>query len=924
MTTTRRGFLGTAIGALGAGLAVGCSERLPRFLIPYAIPPDDAVPGIAQLYRTVCRECPAGCGVTARVREGRVVKLEGSVDHPVSRGALCPRGQAAVEGLYTPERLGAPRSTAGDLGWEPAERALADGIARALTANRLVVVLTRPEPGSLGTLFRTWLTALGQQATQVVTFDALDQGWLREGNRRAFGVAAPSRLDLAAARLVLSIGDDLVEDGSAVEHARGLAQLRAGGGRFVYIGPRMSLTAAAADEWLSTEPGAEIFLVLGLAHQVLALAGAPAGVDGEALGTRLAPYDLATVAARTKLDPATIVRLAHGLVTARPNLCVGPGRAVAGGNAAELAEAIAVLNAIAGNVGRTLHVAAPGDAPWAAPAMTLAELATRAAAGEVGALIVHHANPHGYGPAFAGLAKALDRVPFIAAFVNQLDDTARRAHLVLPDHHFLEAWSDVTPRAGVTGLQQPAMTPVLATRAAADELLAAARTLGKTTGLPEGSFGELVRAGFDDAAIERGGRFTEVATPPVALAATALSRPATVAALGGPSDGFPLVIVPTLRQLDGLPPRSALLQELPDPLTGYSWSGWVELHPTTAATLGVDTGALLALSSATGHTELPVHVSARVRAGMVAVPVGHALPLLDDRATLGFVTRVHARATGDSVAAPHVRGGTSQHGRELARKVPRSLPQLPKPAALPSMYPPVEHPVHRWGLAIDLDTCNGCGACVAACYVENNLPIVGALEVERGRAMSWLDVQTFTEAGPAGPEVSFLPLMCQHCTNAPCESVCPTQATYHTKEGLNAQVYARCVGTRYCENNCPYDVRRFNFFDYRRDGQARLGLNPDVTVRERGVTEKCTMCVQRIRGGEEQAKVDGRPLRDGDIVSACAQGCPTHAITFGDLKDPGSAISKLAASDRAYHLLEELNTQPGVVYLARRRDKVVP
>jgi molybdopterin-containing oxidoreductase family iron-sulfur binding subunit len=932
MTTTRRGFLGTAIGALGAGLAAGCSERLPRFLIPYAIPPDDSVPGIARFYRTVCRECPAGCGVTARVREGRVVKLEGSVDHPVSRGALCPRGQAAIEGLYAPERLGTPRSATAELGWDQAEHALAEGIGRALEAKQLVVVLSRPEPGSLGTLFRTWLTALGQAPAQVVTFDAMARGWLLEGNRRAFGVATQPRLDLGAAKLVISIGDDFVEDGSAVEHARGLAELRAAGGRFVYVGPRMSLTAAAADEWLSTEPGAEIFLVLGLARQVLELAGAPPGLAAGMLEGRLAPYDLATVASRTKLDTATIVRLARQLADARPSLCVGPGRAVAGANAAELAESVAVLNAVAGNLGRTLHVPARPDAPWAAASMTLAELERRAMAGEVGALIVHHANPHGYGPAFAGLAKAIERVPFIAAFVNQLDDTARHAHLVLPDHHFLESWSDVTPRAGVTGVQQPAMTPVLGTRAAADELLVAARALGKTTGLPEGSFAELVRAAFDEPAIERGGRFTEVADERVTLAAEVLTGAAVGAALRGPSDGFPLIVAPTLRHLDGLPPRSMLLQELPDPLTSYSWTGWVELHPTTAAGLGVETGDVLALASAAGHTDLPVHVTERVRAGMVAVPVGHALALLDDQRApmaggretlpLGFVTRVHARRTGERIQPPHVRGGASQHGRQLARKVPRALPQLPKAAPLPSMYPPVEHPVHRWGLAIDLDSCNGCGACIAACYVENNLPVVGAVEVARGRAMSWLDVQVFSEKAPAGPEVSFLPLMCQHCTNAPCESVCPTEATYHTKEGLNAQVYARCVGTRYCENNCPYDVRRFNFFDWRREGQAKLALNPDVTVRERGVTEKCTMCVQRIRGGEEQAKIEGRPVRDGEIVSACAATCPARAITFGDLKDPASAISKLAASGRAYHLLEELNTQPGVVYLARRRDKV--
>jgi len=224
-------------------------------------------------------------------------------------------------------------------------------------------------------------------------------------------------------------------------------------------------------------------------------------------------------------------------------------------------------------------------------------------------------------------------------------------------------------------------------------------------------------------------------------------------------------------------------------------------------------------------------------------------------------------------------------------------------------------------MAIDLDRCNGCGACVAACYVENNNPIVGPVEVARGREASWLRIQAFVDAKAGVPKLSLLPVGCQQCTNAPCEEVCPAYATYHTKEGLNAMVYARCVGTRYCENNCPYTARAFNFFDHPRSPRAALGLNPDVTVRERGVSEKCTFCVQRIRAGEEQARFEGRPVRDGEIVSACASACPARAMVFGDLKDPGSEISRWASDGRAYHLLEELNTEPGVVYLARRRDK---
>jgi molybdopterin-containing oxidoreductase family iron-sulfur binding subunit len=348
----------------------------------------------------------------------------------------------------------------------------------------------------------------------------------------------------------------------------------------------------------------------------------------------------------------------------------------------------------------------------------------------------------------------------------------------------------------------------------------------------------------------------------------------------------------------------------------------VELHPTTASALGVQAGDVVALDGPGGHVELPAHVTPAIRAGLVGVPVGDAIALLDPDGPIGLGVRVTASRTGLKRPIHLPEEGRHQHGRELSRSVSRASPKLPPQDPLPSMYPAVEHPEHRWGLAIDLDRCTGCGACTAACYVENNLPIVGPEDVQRGRSMSWLKIQAFVDETPQGLEASFLPLGCQHCSNAPCEAVCPTFATYHTQEGLNAQIYARCIGTRYCENNCPYGVRRFNFSEWPRQGTSRLGLNPDVSIRDRGVSEKCSLCIHRIGEGEEQARLEGRKqIRDGEIVSACAATCPTRAIVFGDLKDPGSEIARRAADGRAYKLLGELNTEPGVVYLARRREK---
>ena len=921
MKTTRRKFLGAAAGVLGAGILEGCTKKLPRYLVPHAVPPDDVVPGLARHYRTACRECQAGCGATARVREGHAVKLEGNVDDPIGRGALCPRGQAAIEGLYSPDRLVAPVAAGQELSWEAAEKALADGVQRALESGKRVVVLSRPERGQLGGLFGAWLSALGQPPSNLVTFDAMDRPWLREGHRRAFNVEAVAVHDLAAARLVLSIGDDFAEEGSPVELARQLADHRAAGGRLIYVGPRLSMTAASADEWIPVEPGSELTLVLGVLRQVLEQGGAPVDLDPAlvtGLRARLSPYDAAAVAVRTGAPLATVAALARQLLAARPSLCLGPGRVVAGADADEVAEAVCVLNAVLGNLGQTIRHLAP---PAASPGLAFGELIRLANAGEVGALVVHHADPLGYGPVHAAFSTALGRIPFVAAFVNQQDETSRRAHLVLADHHFLESWSDVPVRPGHTAIQQPVMEAAFGTRSAADELLAAARALGKTTGLPEGTFGEAVRQAFDAKEIEQGLKLTTAATVTPRLAPGALAS--LPAAPRGPASGLALVLAPSFRHMDGRPTRSALLQEIPDPLSGYSWTGWIELHPDTAAPLGVSSGDVVELKSAAGRVELPAHVTRAVRAGVAAVPVGDATALLDGVGFIGLGTRVTARRTGARRPVHTPEEGRSQHGHPLARSVSRDAPHLPPPPTIGTMYPPVEHPDHRWGLTIDLDRCTGCGACTAACYVENNLAIVGADDVAMGRSMSWLKVQAYVDERPERPtpQASFMPLGCQHCTNAPCEAVCPTFATYHSKEGLNTQVYPRCVGTRYCENNCPYGVRRFNFFDWPRPARAGLGLNPDVSVRERGVTEKCSLCVHRIHEVEERAKVEDRKPREGEIISACAATCPTQAITFGDLKDPGSAIFRIAASGRAYKLLEELNTEPGVVFLARRRDK---
>jgi molybdopterin-containing oxidoreductase family iron-sulfur binding subunit len=384
------------------------------------------------------------------------------------------------------------------------------------------------------------------------------------------------------------------------------------------------------------------------------------------------------------------------------------------------------------------------------------------------------------------------------------------------------------------------------------------------------------------------------------------------------------------------------LQELPDSLTQIVWDNWIDVHPADAKRLGVGEGELLQVQSPLGTLELSAHVSGGVRLGTAAVAVGQGhsafgryaegrganpLPLLPaepETASGGqpwIATKVLVTRTGRRRPLASTIGSDRPHGREIIQTIPlaevQGLGEPEKHPHLLQMYPEHPHPEHRWGMTIDLNACIGCGACVTACYAENNIPVMGKVQVAKGREMSWIRVQRVDEGAPDYPEHRFLPMLCQQCDNAPCESVCPVYATYHNQEGLNVQVYNRCVGTRYCSNNCPYKVRRFNWFTAEWPEPLHLQLNPDVSVRSMGVMEKCTFCVQRIQGGKLQAKAEGRALHDGEIVPACAQTCPTRAIVFGDLKDLDSEVSRRSKDPRRYRVLEYLNTQPAITYLKK-------
>jgi molybdopterin-containing oxidoreductase family iron-sulfur binding subunit len=953
-----------------------CSGGAPDKLVPYVVAPEDVIPGVDTFYATSCRECPAGCGMLARTRDGRVVKLEGNPEHPLSRGALCIRGQAAVQGLYDPDRIPGPlrRPRGGAAGaagggeklsWDAGVKALAAAVRELRDAGRAerIALWTPLMSGSLDTFVDLWLGAIG--GGKRVRYEPFGYEPIREAQRLLFGRDAVPDYDFAAARMILSFGADFLETWlQTVASAAGFREARRvkDGVRaeFVHVEARRSLTAASADTWLSVEPGTELFVALALAHVVLAEGQSRIpGKEQDALKRLLADHTPEAAARRAGVSAEEVRALARRFAAAQPGLAVGGGVAACGTNATATQVAIALLNYVTGNVGRTVRIAAGSAFSRAGryrDALAQVEAMKRA---EVELLLLHDVNPAFTLPRAAGFAEAVSRVKTVVGLGSHPDETAELASLLLPTHTPLESWGDHHAAAGVRSLQQPVMSPVFDTRHFGDLLLDVARELGGpvAAALPYENFLEYLKsewtslqqraapkqdfAGFWTQALKRGGLFEPAEPEPLSLRTSELVNlrfePAQLEDAARP---LTLVVHPSLHLYDGRGANKTWLQEIPETLSKASWSNWAELHPETCRALGVQAGQLIALETSHGRIDLPALPSDGVRPGVVAVPIGQghtaygryaagrganplrllpAAPEAASGARVWLATRVTATALPVRRPLVLAQTGSDQAGRGMAQAV--RLGSQPAAAAAAhqhaSMYPEHEHPAHRWGMAIDVDACIGCNACVAACYAENNVPIVGPEPLRAGREMSWLRIERFLERDGGTSDVRFLPMLCQHCDHAPCEAVCPVYATYHNPEGLNAQIYNRCVGTRYCGNNCPYKVRRFNFFEHTVAAPLDRQLNPDVTVRSKGVMEKCTFCVQRIQLAKDHAKDAGRPLEDGEIVPACAQTCPTRAIQFGDLNDAGSRVSVLARDPRAYRVFEGLNTRPAITYLKK-------
>jgi molybdopterin-containing oxidoreductase family iron-sulfur binding subunit len=915
---------------LGASLALaglGACARPPSAhekIVPYVQAPDEIIPGKPLFYATAALIGGYAEGVLAESHQGRPTKFEGNPDHPGSLGATHALTQAAVLELYDPDRSDAVREGGRVQGWDAFATALSGAIA-GLDGGRGLRLLTETVTSpTMAQQLDTLQAALPEMVWH--QYDPGHSDGALEGARLAFGRDVQTTYDFAEADVVFSLDADFTYSGHGrLRHARDFSARRRvrsaddDMNRLYLIESFPSPTGSMADHRLALAPA-------GVAALAAVVAGR-LGVDGPAAEL---PDDV---------DGAFVDALVEDLQAAGSRALV-----LAGAEQPAAVHALAhAMNAALGGVGTTVRYLEPVALRPENQGQSLAELVTAMNAGEVEALVMIGTNPVYSAPADLDFAAALGNVGLSVHHGLYFDETAVASSWHAPLAHSLESWSDARAFDGTATIVQPLIAPMFGGRSAHEllEVLAGGDRSGYDVvrdywrGRVSGSFEDFWRRTVYSGVVAGS------ASPEVNVAAGAidaeLPRGAELTALFrlDPSIG------------DGRHANNGWLQELPNPFTKLTWDNTALLSARTAEELGVRNEDLVTVTVDGRSVTAPVWIQpgqahgtvvlnlgyGRTQAGRVGSDIGFDAYSVRPAASPWAAAATVATAGGSlrlsDTQTHHALEGTGER-RHIIRR--GTLEEFRAEPEHPHFVHPVEHhesdlypeyvyESYAWGMVIDMSVCNGCNACVTACQAENNIPIVGKEQVRIGREMHWIRVDSYYAGDIDNPEFFSMPMACQHCEQAPCEPVCPVGATVHDHEGLNVMVYNRCVGTRYCSNNCPYKVRRFNFLQYAELNtnatELSLANNPDVTVRSRGVMEKCTYCTQRISTARIESNNEGRAIRDGEVVTACEAACPNQAIVFGDLNDPNSRVTAAHNSKLNYALLEELNVRPRTTYLAK-------
>ena len=964
--TSRRDFLKYLGFSTAAATLAACEAPIIES-IPYVVKPDSLTPGMPTYYATAYTDGQDFASVLVKTREGRPIKIEAGDQGRFNRGTN-GRAQASVLSLYDSARLRQPQKGGVESDWATIEADLKSAVDASITSGKQFILIT----GSVfSPSFKGLIAKLRQAHNNFihVEVDAVSSSEVLDVWEALTGVRAIPTMDLSAAKLVVSFGEDFLSAGSAQQMSKAYAGSRKPGKsmlRHIQVESNLSLTGSNADKRVKIKPSqvgsALAYLLNEVSNTSLAIASLDDSLKGQLKG-----------------------------IAAELMALKGQSLVLVGGNSGANAHLAVALNAALNNVGSTVRVDQPiyiRSGNDRAFDNAMADMSANA----VGVVVLVGANP---GYSRPGFPEAMAKVEYSLSLCDRLDETAALCAAAAPVPHYLESWADYMPTASDLAIAQPTIRPLFNSKPAIEVLgsligeAQSSKDWVKSTVSAKGlSWSQTLHDGGASMEVKSSISASEVASRAMSGASEAASTAASAK-----SGDFEIALYQKTVG-SGNQSNNPWLHELPDPISRAAWDNYLTISAKDALALGIvnetqsngalngslvtltvgditlaNVPALIQPGQAQGTVGLAVGYG-RTAAGRVADGLGVNAYSLN--ISQGFAAVSMTLEEGEHEFASTQLGNTMM-GRKIVNEVsladyvadPAGASWNEKPtfhtlegsktANEANLWANHDHEtMHMWNMSIDLNSCTGCGACVIACHMENNVPVVGKQEIRNFRDMHWLRIDRYyssdmtkdrandenvggidmyaqMEVPGESPEVVFQPVMCQHCNHAPCETVCPVGATVHSREGLNHMAYNRCIGTRYCANNCPYKVRRFNWFNYQKnerftsvnpaqDDYGRMVLNPDVTVRSRGVMEKCTMCIQRIQYGKLEAKKAGQPLADGAVTTACAQACDSGAITFGDVNTAGSAVQVAKNDARSYHLLEEVGTQPSVFYQTKVRN----
>ncbi len=1004
-SASRRDFLKFMGFSLGAATLAACETPVVKS-IPYVVKPEEVTPGVANWYASSYSRNGEFSSILVKTREGRPIFVKANDAYPEAMKGVTARVNASVIELYDDNRYQGPQKGSESASWSDVDSEISNKLNALKAKGGVVKIVTEstssPSTKAVMAKFDEMFSSEKEveiydengdvtgtellKESSVVTYDPINYNGLIQANQKDFGLSIVPTYDFSKAKAIVSLDADFLGGWlDTVTYSKGYTQRRNPDGawmsKHVQFETNMTLSGANADVRAAIKPS-DLGNVVKMLHGAVAKLAGTSGASGAITDDDNLVADKVSQAAKALWDAK------------------GSSLVICDTADSNIQQVVNSINSLLGNYGKTIRMDRPFKAIEANGSMS--DLVSKMNGGKVDAVIFVSSNPVYSYPA---MESALSKVGLKVSTADRPDETSVLCDYVCPNHFYLESWNDYEPYAGLYTMQQPAIRPLFKTRSAQESLLRWSGVSGSYYDFIKQTWMNTAFADLDalsaetkwNAAVQSGvfmannsGSQEIIYTDNGAKAAS------NIKAKSGETE-VKFYIKGSVG--NGSQANNPHLQELPDPISKVSWDNYVTMNPSDMegkyeTRTAQATPANVVTVTVNGHAmELPVVAVPGQKTGTIGIALGYGRTVTGKAGKIGVnaypalemlsgnISYTSANVSLVDAGKTYEIASVQTHHTMMGRKIVNETNLATyastdkndkekgwnKDAVLPDAFGKEKHVSklnlwadhaiekgHRWGMSIDLNSCTGCGACVTACHVENNVPVVGKDEIRRTRSMFWLRVDRYftsdmskdkgsedgigiidtykqMENPSKYPQVVFQPVMCQHCNHAPCETVCPVAATTHSEEGLNQMTYNRCVGTRYCANNCPYKVRRFNWFNYTKDPKftgvnpaqndlQRMVLNPDVVVRSRGVIEKCSFCVQKIQAGKLVAKKAGRPVQDGDVVSACSEACPTNAIQFGDLNDSKSAVRGDFNHDRSYHLIEEVGTQPNVAYMTKVRN----